>query len=227
MERMNEMQAGESSKKERREQKREDREKELAKAARTRALLRILLWAVLALVVAALAFGLWKFYRAASRVSESLGPDFSRAADDEGAAHISEGTRVEYKTNPPTSGNHWSDSVGDGVYEIPQPDEGLVHALEHGRVWISYKPDISAEVIERLEEIGRSRIRTVVTPRPQNETDIAIAAWTRFDAFNLGEGGTLDEKRILDFITRFDNTGPEKNVPAQGGRTYTEPWYKN
>ena len=57
----------------------------------------------------------------------------------------------------------------------------------------------------------------VVTKRALNDTDIALAAWRRLDAFDLVDG-VLDEQRVKDFITRFANQGPERISPgAHGG----------
>jgi len=203
------------SKKERREQKREDRASELAKAARTRTLLRMLPWVALAVVVVAVAFGLWKFYRAAG-----LAPD---EFADQGEVHMKEGERAKdpYNSNPPTSGPHWPEGVRDGIYDRSQPDEGLIHSLEHGRIWISYKSSIPESAKEAIEKLARSQTKTIVTVRDANETDIAIAAWRRLDTFNLNQDGGFDEKRALDFILRYRDTAPEKGIPPNAsGKVY-------
>ena len=56
----------------------------------------------------------------------------------------------------------------------------------------------------------------VVTSRALNDTDIALAAWGRLDAFNLADG-VLDEVRVKDFITRYVNRGPERVPPTVHG----------
>lgn len=150
--------------------------------------------------------------------STPAAPDFSKQIPYEGATHVAEGTKVNYKSNPPTSGNHWPVPLKDGIYEKEKPDEAIVHSLEHGRIWVSYKPSISDSVKEKLKNLLKGELLVIVTPRTANEYDIALSAWTRLDAFNL-ENGTLNAnatKRIKDFISRYRNKAPE-NVPGNAG----------
>ena len=59
----------------------------------------------------------------------------------------------DYKTNPPTSGNHNPDYYQDGVYEPGNtPRLGmLVHTLEHGRINVQYRKGTPKSVVEQLE----------------------------------------------------------------------------
>src|SRR5215210_6016106 len=61
----------------------------------------------------------------------------------EGSTHVEKD--VMYKTNPPTSGNHYPIPQEDGVYTKTPPFTHVVHTLEHGRIEIQYKPSISAK----------------------------------------------------------------------------------
>src|SRR3989338_6948893 len=45
----------------------------------------------------------------------------------EGKEHVPDGTHVVYKTNPPTSGDHYATPAKWGVYEQTLLDEQLVH----------------------------------------------------------------------------------------------------
>lgn len=146
--------------------------------------------------------------------------DYSQAMADEGREHVSEGTSVEYASNPPTSGSHWGDPLADGIYDIEKPDEAIVHSLEHGRVWISYKPSIPEQTKKALEELLKKYNGTVLTPRSANDTDIALAAWNRLDTFDLNADGTFNESRITDFVNRWRNKGPEFVPGNGGGKTY-------
>jgi len=155
---------------------------------------------------------------------ESLGPDYSLDMLSEGANHVSEGTNVPYQSNPPTSGSHWSDPLRDGVYDSEKPDEALVHSLEHGRIWISYQLSLPQSAVDQLKSIVSKQSRVILTPRAANDTAIALAAWTRLDTFNLvadGEQLALSEVegRILDFIQRYRDKGPEY-VPQMTGKKY-------
>lgn len=176
----------------------------------------IFLWGGVGILVAAGIFGVMTF---ANRSAEPLGPDYSKNIPFEGATHVPEGTKVTYESNPPTSGPHWPDPLLDGIYDTEKPDEALVHSLEHGRIWVSYQPDIGEAAIQALADTVKGQSHLVMTARAANETDIALAAWTRLDAFNLSEDGTFDTQRILDFILRYRDKGPEY-VPQMTGKRY-------
>lgn len=69
---------------------------------------------------------------------ESSKPLPGELTEDQGREHVTVGTEVEYKTNPPTSGRHYPDWIRAGIYQDPQDDRYLVHSLEHGYVVLSY-----------------------------------------------------------------------------------------
>src|SRR5919202_3610775 len=64
-------------------------------------------------------------------------------------------TAKDYKTNPPTSGNHNPDWYEDGVYNPGDtPRLGmLVHPLEHGRIEAQYKPGTPKATVDKLEAL--------------------------------------------------------------------------
>ena len=72
---------------------------------------------------------------------------------DFGAQHTEK--PVKYRTNPPTSGPHFPVPASDRIYgrgETPPPGK-LVHALEHGRIEIQYKPGTSPRLIGQLQSL--------------------------------------------------------------------------
>lgn len=135
-----------------------------------------------------------------------------------GRGHIDVGSTHEpYNSNPPTSGPHYEETAQTGFREEEIADEHLVHNLEHGDIWISFRPSVSGEAVDVLKSFSGGEV--VVTPRRANETDIALAAWGRLDTFDL-EGGVLTEslrQRTRDFIARHINKGPEQVVGGHGG----------
>jgi hypothetical protein len=77
-----------------------------------------------------------------------------RHPEIEGAQHEDKQFKAsDYKTNPPTSGNHAPDWYEDGVYGSGDtPELGmLVHTLEHGRIDVQYKPGTPQVTIDQLE----------------------------------------------------------------------------
>ena len=122
-----------------------------------------------------------------------------------GRDHVPEGTKVtNYNSNPPTSGNHWPRAADWGFYNVVLPDEQLVHNLEHGGIWVSFK-DIDSETKSKLENIARIYPQAViVTSRPQNDSKIVLASWGKLDKLD-----SLDEQSLERFIKANINKSPE------------------
>lgn len=156
------------------------------------------------LVVAALGYGIFL-------LAQNAGPDgedFSVSYPNLGRDHIAVGaSHLEYNSNPPSSGPHYGEWARGGFYDEPLSDEQLIHNLEHGDIWISYHPDISDKAKETLKSFAGRYI--VVSPRLENEGSVSLVAWGRVDTLDI-ENGFIDEGRIRDFISRYDNRGPEK-----------------
>ncbi len=178
----------------------------------------------LAVIIFGGVFIIWGAVSFKKKSSEPLSQDFSREVSFEGSEHISNGIRVEYKSNPPASGTHWPTWLSDGVYNKEKPDEAVVHSLEHGRVWVSYRPSILEETKKELEKLLKGQSVVILTPRERNETDIALAAWQRLDTFNLNDDGSFDKNRILDFIERYRLKGPESLTAGQMGGSRYDNW---
>ncbi len=124
-----------------------------------------------------------------------------------GRDHISQGASGSgYNSNPPSSGPHWGAAAKNGVYETPLADEQLIHNLEHGHVWIAYRPDVSDDVKNKLGEIVvKDDWKVVLAPRDKNDLAIALVAWGR-----VLEMDEPDYGKIEDFIKVYRNRGPEK-----------------
>jgi len=204
------------TKKERKAQKRLEREQKREHDQKKGKIKKAAVWACIALAAA----GLIALFILPSGNEQALGADFSKEMPIEGSEHVAEGTDISYQSNPPTSGRHWPAPLRDGVYDKEKPDQAVVHSLEHGRIWISYKPSIPEEAKQALLELARSRSLVILTPREKNETDIALVGWQRLDAFNLDGAAAFDQKRIFDFISRYANKGPERVVGDHGTKTY-------
>jgi hypothetical protein len=155
-------------------------------------------------VILMVGLGFWLFKSSENNQANLPGQGFEL----QGAEHITEGStdHIPYNSNPPTSGPHWPQPADWGVYRGSLPDERLVHNLEHGGIWISYKPDqVDENTINLLNDFAKRYPLIIVEPRSANETPIALAAWGRLQ--NLQ---SYDESAILRFIEAFHNQGPEK-----------------
>lgn len=165
-------------------------------------------WAAALIVLGGL--GYWLF----SVVMENSprGEDFSVSYPIVGQDHITEDSPrpTTYNSNPPTSGPHYATPARVGFYEKQFPDERLIHNLEHGDVWISYRSEVSTSTRNALVPLAGTKV--IITLRPENEWDIAVTAWGRLDTFNLAGDNinALELQRIKDFILRYQNQSPEK-----------------
>lgn len=128
----------------------------------------------------------------------------------QGRDHIEEGSpHPPYNSNPPTSGWHYVNPEPIGIYTRELTDEALVHNLEHGHVWFSYRDADDQAAIDLLSDVQRRYPQNViVTYRPANDARVAAASWGW--ALNLDE---LDADMLYAFVLRHRNRAPE-NVPG-------------
>lgn len=140
--------------------------------------------------------------------------DFSQFFKSQGREHVNEGEEhAPYSSNPPSSGWHYVRPAPVGFYDEALEDEQILHNIEHGDIWIAYHPNVSNNVKELLRnEEAFFDSKLIITPREANDFDISVVAWERVDSFNLEEGELTEEyiKRIVDFMLRYKNTGPER-----------------
>jgi hypothetical protein len=135
----------------------------------------------------------------------------------EGATHEErEFTEADYKTNPPTSGNHFPQWSDDAVYPAggTPPLGMLVHTLEHGRINVQYKPGTPAETVEQLEALLAEQSEGYHMLLYENSTnmDAAVAATTWGHSLTCPEMNDQVFDAIRTFRAAYIDQGPE-NVP--------------
>src|SRR5207302_10684415 len=96
-----------------------------------------------------------------------------------GEGHDHTTSPVDYKTNPPSSGNHDPMPASDGVYTSAPGIGHLVHALEHGRVIIWFKPSVPPRVRGELKAVFDDDPRILIlTPSDTGMAyEVAASAW--------------------------------------------------
>lgn len=168
-----------------------ERQKQFAK--------KILFWIGGVVLVIGIVYGIAQL----AKISEGERP--GQAVAIQGREHIPvNASHPTYNSNPPTSGWHYEGPAAWGVYQRELPDEQLIHNLEHGGIWISYK-DIAPETKTKLETLANKYSGSVVlTPRSKNTAPIVLAAWGR-----LQELTEYDEGAIIAFIKANKNKSPE------------------
>jgi hypothetical protein len=122
-------------------------------------------------------------------------------------------TAADYKTNPPTSGNHNPNWYQDGIYAPGDtPRLGmLVHPLEHGRVEIQYKPGTPKGTVTALESLMAEQSNGYHMLMFQNTTGmkyaVAAVAWGHSLTCPAMNDKVFDA--IRTFRAKYIDKGPE------------------
>ncbi len=104
---------------------------------------------------------------------------------------------IEYEREPPTNGDHdplWQNS---GFYEKPVKDRHAVHSMDHGVVWITYRPNLPAEQVDELRSYGDERY-VLVSPYPGQDAPVIATSWR----VQLELKGAKDP-RLRQFVDQF------------------------
>jgi hypothetical protein len=132
----------------------------------------------------------------------------------EGASHEDKKFKPsDYKTNPPTSGNHTPDWYDDGIYAAGDtPDLGkTVHPLEHGRIEVQYKPGTPKADVAKLEALLNEQNEGYHMLLFENTTgmdaQVAATAWTHSLTCPKMNDKVFDA--IRTFRGRYIDKGPE------------------
>lgn len=129
-------------------------------------------------------------------------------------AHVPEGTRVNYTTQPPVTGDHESIWGATGTYAKEIPDEIQVHNLEHGHVLIQYVPgQIESAVLDGLIELAESNPEWVLlAPRSADRfvpaAPLALTAWTTLRRCETPASGAVALAK--KFVAAYGKKAPER-----------------
>lgn len=125
---------------------------------------------------------------------------------------------IKYGSNPPMSGQHYEIPAEDQAFTQAPPDSSVVHALEHGRIDIWFKPKAPSQGRADLKATYDSEqgYQLLLIPRPNMPYQMAATAWGR-DPQPLGTGYLMGCPRIdaksmsalRAFIDEHRGNGPE------------------
>lgn len=120
---------------------------------------------------------------------------------------------VDYERTPPTNGDHDPLWQNCGFYEGPVRDEHAVHSLDHGAVWISYRPDLPQQQIDSLRSyVGEEYV--LVSPYPDQPAPVIATAWR-----NQLRLDSAEDPRLERFVEQFrvSETAPLSGNGCTGG----------
>jgi hypothetical protein len=163
------------------------------------------------------------------KAAKLAGCDLRLHLKDEGHEHIPQGSAApDYKTNPPSSGNHVEPPYqqADGAYSEEPLKIDFVHSLEHGRLEIEYSPQLAET--DQLELKGLYETlyaATLLFPNGEMPYQVAAVTWTNMLTCKQYKGAaTLDAIRAFGKATwgkyggepseAFPFTGPTPRNPS-------------
>ena len=121
---------------------------------------------------------------------------------------------VTYPQTPPVGGDHNPTWLNCGIYTARVPNENAVHDLEHGAVWVTYRPDLPAAQVSDLQKLVRGQTDLTLSPYPNLPAPVVASAW----GVQLRLSGVSDQ-RLPAFIAKYKQgpQSPEPGAPCTGG----------
>ena len=121
---------------------------------------------------------------------------------------------ISYIESPPIGGAHNVVWQNCGIYNAPIHNEHAVHSMEHGAVWITYRPDLAPDQVERLRALASDDF-LLLSPYPGLAYPVVASAWNHQLTFDRA-----DDPGLPAFIGRYKNnpeTTPEFGALCAGG----------
>lgn len=131
--------------------------------------------------------------------------------------HVTMGQRVDYEQSPPVGGNHWNSWQNCGVYSEPLTLELAVHSLEHGAVWINYRPDLPEGQVQMLADMYNPGDYLLVSPYEGDmDAPIVASSWGRQITAE-----TADDEMLRRFVELYERGTdvPEPGASCSGQRS--------
>ncbi len=116
---------------------------------------------------------------------------------------------IRYERKPPTNGNHAPLWQNCGFYGEPIQDRHAVHSMDHGVVWITYRPDLPRRQLETLRPYGNEDY-VIVSPYPGQDAPVIATSWR----VQL-ELESANDPRLGQFVDEFEIS---ELAPLSGNR---------
>lgn len=166
---------------------------------------------VLLTIIAVLTIGMFGYVAVKKKDAPPETPRPGLEQPDKGREHVADGTVPYGEAEPPTSGAH-SSPVPWQAYEQEIPDMNVIHNLEHGGVYVSYRPDLPQDQVAKIKALFTkpfsnpkfSPTKAVVAPRSANGSPIIMSSWNR----NL-KLESFDEAKMMEYYLRNVGKAPE------------------
>jgi uncharacterized protein DUF3105 len=114
---------------------------------------------------------------------------------------------------PPVFGAHFPAWQNCGIYNQPVELGSALHSMEHGAVWLTYRPDLDAKDVSDLQALVRGHGYVLMSPYATQKKTVVLTAWGVQLVID-----TLPDARIAKFIKYYEQ-GPqdsERGAPCSG-----------
>jgi hypothetical protein len=188
-------------------------------------------WGPIALFVAVgviaigiVAYGGWAVYKGSEPWNEQVAgmtglTNFREERPDLMEAGKHQVGPIKYDINPPVAGPHngaWQRCMGN-VYDAPIASEHAVHSMEHGAVWVTYRPDLPKDQVDALKAKVEGQEYMLMSPFEGLDVPVSLQAW----GYQLKVDSATDG-RVDEFIKAMRvNASIEPGATCQGGITAT------
>lgn len=121
---------------------------------------------------------------------------------------------VTYPQSPGVGGDHSPRWTSCGIYTTPVQEMQAVHSMEHGAVWVTYRPDLPADQVKALTDLVGSNTYVLLSPYPGQEAPVTATAW----GIQLALDSASDD-RLPAFLRAYvqGEQTPEPGAPCTGG----------
>ncbi|MDP8948809.1 MAG: DUF3105 domain-containing protein [Actinomycetota bacterium] len=125
---------------------------------------------------------------------------------------------ITYDQDPPTNGDHAPYWLNCGFYSSSVENEAAVHSMDHGAVWITYRPDLPEDQVNTLRDLAREDY-VLVSPYQGLRAPVISTAWR-----NQLELEGADDPRLRQFVDQFrvSETAPRSGNGCDNGRGQPE-----
>jgi hypothetical protein len=123
---------------------------------------------------------------------------------------------VDYPQTPPVGGDHYPVWQNCGYYSSPIQNELGVHSLEHGAVWVTYRPNLPKDQVDTLRALAHSRTYLLVSPWADNSLPAPVVASAWGKQVKLS---SASDPALASFVRTYDQgpQTPEPGAPCTGG----------
>lgn len=146
-------------------------------------------------------------FKAVNKAPEQPRPGI--AQKDMGRQHVQ--THKYGGDEPPTSGPH-AEALAWKAYDQEVPDVNAIHNLEHGGIYISYRPDLAKDQVDKIRALFTAPFsdpdfkptKVIIAPRADNKSPIVMSSWLRSEKFTA-----YDQQPMINYYLKNFGKSPE------------------